>query len=123
MFGEGGQKQARVGNGQKEMPGALILPLVLLLWMCLAHASRGQGHRGPQGRGAGAQHLPIALGFFVTSYQRVSNLLYFSQSVFGPWKMVRVPKTKNYNTFFCGTASQFTAGESVSQNTFARESA
>ena len=26
MFGEGGQKQARVGNGQKKMPGALILP-------------------------------------------------------------------------------------------------
>ena len=27
MFGEGGQKQARVGNGTKKMPGALILPL------------------------------------------------------------------------------------------------
>ena len=26
LFGEGGHKQARVGNGQKKMPGALILP-------------------------------------------------------------------------------------------------
>ena len=26
LFGEGGQKQARVGNGQKKMPGALIFP-------------------------------------------------------------------------------------------------
>ena len=27
LFGEVGQKQARVGNGQKKMPGALIPPL------------------------------------------------------------------------------------------------